>query len=105
MSVFGHLKELRKRLLLALLGISVGAVGGWLLYDPIMDYITGPLLDMEDASTVINFPTIGGGLDLKLQRGGRRGGEKQKTDEQKFSHKGQYSKSHGSCQFIGWATR
>ena len=47
----------------------------------------------------------GGGLDLKLQRGGRRGGEKQKTDEQKFSHKGQYSKSHGSCQFIGWATR
>lgn len=67
MSVFGHLKELRKRLLLALLGISVGAVGGWLLFDPIMDYITGPLLDMEDASTVINFPTIGGGLDLKMR--------------------------------------
>ncbi len=67
MSVAGHLKELRKRLLLALAGITVGAVGGWFLYDPIMDYITAPLLAMEDANTVINFPTIGGGLDLKMR--------------------------------------
>ncbi|MGO1944167.1 MAG: twin-arginine translocase subunit TatC [Ancrocorticia sp.] len=67
MSVAGHLKELRKRLLLALLGIMVGAIGGWALYEQIMDFITGPLLEMEDANTVINFPTIGSGLDLKLR--------------------------------------
>ncbi len=67
MSISGHLKDLRKRVLLSLLGILVGAVGGWFLYEPVMDYITAPLLDIQDANTQINFPTIGAALDLKLR--------------------------------------
>lgn len=67
MSISGHLKELRKRLLLALTGITAGAIGGWFLYDTIMDYLTEPLVAMKDANTVINFPTIGAGLDLKMR--------------------------------------
>ncbi len=67
MSIAGHLKDLRKSVLWSLLGILVGAVGGWFLYDPVMDYITAPLLDIQDANTQINFPTIGAALDLKLR--------------------------------------
>lgn len=67
MSISGHLKDLRKRVLWSLLGILAGAVGGWFLYGPVMDYITAPLLDIQDANTQINFPTIGAALDLKLR--------------------------------------
>lgn len=67
MSILEHLKDLRKHVLWSLLGILVGAVGGWFLYDPVMDYITAPLLAMQDADTQINFPTIGAALDLKLR--------------------------------------
>ena len=67
MSISGHLKDLRKRVLFALLGITVGAVGGWFLYEPVMGYITAPLFDIQDAGTQINFPTIGAALDLKLR--------------------------------------
>ena len=62
-----HLKELRKRILLALVGIIVGAFGGWFVYEPVMAFITGPLKDMADSGTQINFPTIGSALDLKLR--------------------------------------
>ncbi|MFT3944276.1 MAG: twin-arginine translocase subunit TatC [Ancrocorticia sp.] len=67
MSILEHLKDLRKHVLWSLLGILIGAVGGWFLYDPVMDYITAPLLDIQDANTQINFPTIGAALDLKLR--------------------------------------
>ncbi|MFT0848317.1 twin-arginine translocase subunit TatC [Actinomycetaceae bacterium L2_0104] len=67
MSISGHLKDLRKRVFLSLLGITLGAVGGWFLYEPVMDYITAPLMRIQDAGTQINFPTIGAALDLKLR--------------------------------------
>lgn len=67
MSILEHLKDLRKHVLWSLLGIIVGAVGGWFLYDPVMEYITAPLLAMQNADTQINFPTIGAALDLKLR--------------------------------------
>ena len=67
MSISGHLKDLRKRVFLSLLGITLGAVGGWFLYEPVMDYITAPLTRIQDAGTQINFPTIGAALDLKLR--------------------------------------
>lgn len=67
MSVSGHLRDLRRRLVLSLLGITLGAVGGWFLYEPVMAHITAPLMDMQDAGTQINFPTIGAALDLKLR--------------------------------------
>lgn len=67
MSISGHLKDLRKRVFLALLGITLGAVAGWFLYEPVMGYITAPLVQIQDAGTQINFPTIGAALDLKLR--------------------------------------
>ncbi|MCU1655370.1 MAG: Sec-independent protein translocase, TatC subunit [Pseudonocardiales bacterium] len=42
MSVLDHLRELRRRLILAVLFIAVGAVAGWLLYDPVIHFLEHP---------------------------------------------------------------
>ncbi len=67
MSLADHLREFRKRLVLAISGIGVAAIGGWLLYDPIMGFITEPLTSLENANVQLNFQTIGAGFDLHLR--------------------------------------
>lgn len=67
MSVGGHLQELRKRLILALSGIAVGAIAGWFLFDPIMAFIQRPLVDLGDVNVQLNYPTIGAALDLQIR--------------------------------------
>ncbi len=57
-----HLRELRKRLVLALAGIVVGAVGGWFLFDPLYAQMVAPL---EGIGT-LNFPTVGQGFNLRV---------------------------------------
>ncbi|MDR2348747.1 MAG: twin-arginine translocase subunit TatC, partial [Bifidobacteriaceae bacterium] len=47
MGLADHLRELRNRLILALAGIGLGAIGGWFLYDPVVDFISGPLTEIS----------------------------------------------------------
>jgi sec-independent protein translocase protein TatC len=42
MSVLDHLRELRRRLIIAILFIAVGAVVGWVLYDPVLKFLEHP---------------------------------------------------------------
>ncbi len=42
MSVLDHLRELRRRLIIALLFIVAGAVAGWFLYDPVLRFLEHP---------------------------------------------------------------
>lgn len=63
-----HLIELRRRLLWALAGIGVGAVAGWWLAGPIMDFMARPL-----GEEALNFPTVGAALDLRLRLAGACG--------------------------------
>lgn len=42
MSVLDHLRELRRRLILVVLFISLGAVLGWVLYDPVLSFLKHP---------------------------------------------------------------
>ncbi|MDP9807041.1 sec-independent protein translocase protein TatC [Trueperella bonasi] len=67
MPIREHLRELRKRLLLALAGIGIGAIGGWYLYDPAMEFITRPLSNITDQAAILNFDTIGAAFDLKFR--------------------------------------
>lgn len=60
-----HLEEFRKRLILALVAISLGAVAGWFLYDPVMAFIQKPLGTAQGAQ--LNFQTIGAAFDLRLK--------------------------------------
>ncbi|WRS30758.1 twin-arginine translocase subunit TatC [Actinomycetaceae bacterium MB13-C1-2] len=67
MTLSGHLSELRRRLVYALVGIGIGAVGGWFLYEPIMAFIQEPLRNFDAAELQLNFQTIGAAFDLKLR--------------------------------------
>jgi sec-independent protein translocase protein TatC len=42
MPILGHLRELRRRLIVIVLIISAGAVLGWLLYDPLIKFLEQP---------------------------------------------------------------
>nr|WP_216382380.1 twin-arginine translocase subunit TatC [Arcanobacterium phocae] len=66
MGIFAHIRELRKRLLLALLGIVIGTVPGWYLYEPVMRFIQEPVRQSQNAELALNFQTIGAAFDLKL---------------------------------------
>lgn len=45
MSLVDHLEELRDRLIRSLIAIGVGAIGGWLLYDRVLDLLLAPYCD------------------------------------------------------------
>ncbi|HET8598943.1 MAG TPA: twin-arginine translocase subunit TatC [Segeticoccus sp.] len=49
MSLADHLRELRKRVVIAAIGILLGAVAGWLLYDPLIHKLTAPLAAVRHA--------------------------------------------------------
>lgn len=66
MGVRSHLRELRKRLLLIVVGVSAGTVGGWFLYDPVMAYLQKPLRDLTGRDPQLNFQTIGAAFDLRV---------------------------------------
>lgn len=66
MGILAHIREARKRLIYSLLGVGVGAIAGWNLYDPVMEFIQRPLLE-SGTNAVLNFPTVGSAFDLKLR--------------------------------------
>ena len=70
MSLGGHLKELRKRFFWVALFVLAGSVAGWFLFDPVFNALQAPILAAAKDSHVnatVNFGTIGGAFDLRLQ--------------------------------------
>lgn len=45
MTVMEHLEELRSRLFVSLIAVAIGAIGGWFLFEPVMDALRGPFCD------------------------------------------------------------
>ena len=65
-----HLLELRRRLFLAALGLVVGAVVGWFLYDPVLDLLQQPLRDVaqeRDSVVALNFAGVATSFDMKIK--------------------------------------
>ncbi|MDR2566413.1 MAG: twin-arginine translocase subunit TatC [Bifidobacteriaceae bacterium] len=67
MRVAAHFRELRKRLVLALVGVGLASVAGWFLYEPAVAFISEPLVQIDDTNAQLNFQTISAALDLKLK--------------------------------------
>lgn len=66
----GHLIELRKRLAWSALFILAGAVGGWFLFDPVFALLQQPIINLakeENLNASVNFGTVMGALDLRIQ--------------------------------------
>lgn len=65
-----HLRELRKRVVRAALGLITGAVVGWFLYDPVVEALAAPLYAVaQDRGTTVslNFQSVVAPFDLKLK--------------------------------------
>jgi sec-independent protein translocase protein TatC len=65
-----HLLELRKRLFLAACGLAVGAVAGWLLYQPLLQVLRRPLDQAASAQgkqIALNFTALGSPLDVQIK--------------------------------------
>lgn len=65
-----HLRELRRRIMLIALGLLVGGVLGWVLYDPVFALLQQPVLDVaESRSTTValNFQGVATSFDMQVK--------------------------------------
>ena len=64
-----HVRELRNRIMLATLGILVGAVASWFAYPWLFDVLSEPLVELADergALIALNFAGVATPLDLQV---------------------------------------
>ncbi|WP_169167007.1 twin-arginine translocase subunit TatC [Cellulomonas taurus] len=65
-----HLLELRKRLFLAAIGLALGGVAGWFLYQPVFELLQQPLLDAaadRGGNVSVNFAGLATAFDMQLK--------------------------------------
>jgi sec-independent protein translocase protein TatC len=64
-----HLRELRRRLVISVVAISVAAAVAWFLYEPLFDAVQQPLADASRRGhqAVLNFNKIGGAFNFKIK--------------------------------------
>ncbi len=70
MPLMGHFKELRNRMIVALIALLIGAAVGWFLYDPVIVLLKRPLDDVAESqgrTAELNFAGIASPFDLKLK--------------------------------------
>lgn len=64
-----HLKEFRRRFLLAAVGILAATVAGWFLYDLVFPALKAPFdaLDDQGRTADLNFPALASSLDTRMR--------------------------------------
>jgi sec-independent protein translocase protein TatC len=72
MSLAQHLLELRRRLVIAILGLVVGMVVAFVITDPVIHLITEPIRQIAEESgdadkVALMFTTVTSGFDLRLR--------------------------------------
>ena len=71
MTLAGHLIELRKRLMFAAIALIVGMVVAFLITDPIIHWITGPIREIAekrgDNFSALNFGTVTSAFDMRMR--------------------------------------
>ena len=68
MPLRAHLPELRHRAFLAALGVTLAAVAGWFLYDPVINALQSPLVRLADDGLIaLNFSGVATSFDVKLK--------------------------------------
>jgi sec-independent protein translocase protein TatC len=70
MALWDHLKELKNRLIKSGIGLLVGAVGGWIVYNPLLTALKEPVDRISQQTggvSSVNFSNIGSAFDFQLQ--------------------------------------
>jgi sec-independent protein translocase protein TatC len=70
MALLDHLRELKNRLIKSAIGILLGAVAGWFLYEPVVNSLSDPLVKIAQETkrtAVLNFASVADPFDFKLR--------------------------------------
>jgi sec-independent protein translocase protein TatC len=70
MPLRAHLRELRRRIALIAVGLAVGMIAGWLLYNRVFEALTKPLRDVAATRhdiVSLNFSGLAASLDMQIQ--------------------------------------
>jgi sec-independent protein translocase protein TatC len=71
MSLGQHLLELRKRLIIAAIALIIGMVVAFIITDPIIHWITGPIREIAerrgDDFSALNFTTVTAAFDMRMR--------------------------------------
>ncbi|MEN2745116.1 twin-arginine translocase subunit TatC [Sinomonas halotolerans] len=70
MPLLEHLRELKNRLIKSAIGIVLGAIAGWFLYDPVLEALQEPVRQISEhtgGTASVNFGSIASPFDFKLQ--------------------------------------
>lgn len=71
MSLAQHLRELRKRLMIAAAGLVIGMVIAFIISGPVIDLLSLPIAQIAahngDQYTALNFNTVTSGFDLRMR--------------------------------------
>jgi len=69
MRLVEHMRELRRRVLLAITGLAVMAVPAWFLYGPVFDALQAPIEAIDDSglTAALNFTTPAAAFDMRIR--------------------------------------
>lgn len=69
MPLWEHFREARRRTFLAALGIAVGAILGWVMYDVVFTALQAPIEAVNDAgrTAALNFEGVATSFDIRLR--------------------------------------
>lgn len=70
MSLRSHLRELRRRVLLCLIGLGIGSVAGWIAYSPVFDALQRPLVRLaaeRGGLVAVNFSGVATSFDMRIK--------------------------------------
>jgi sec-independent protein translocase protein TatC len=70
LTLAGHLRELRNRLLWSAGFILLGAIGGWFLFEPVFSILQQPIDQVardRNTTAVVNFSGVASAFDLRIQ--------------------------------------
>jgi sec-independent protein translocase protein TatC len=70
MALLDHLRELRNRLFKAAIGVIVGTVVGFIVYQPLLEALIKPIKDLnekEGRAATLNFDGVASSFDLMVQ--------------------------------------
>jgi len=68
MPVAAHLDEATRRALRAAIALAICALAGWFLYEPVMDLVRAPIVQIAaERNASLNFDSVTGAFDLRLR--------------------------------------
>jgi sec-independent protein translocase protein TatC len=65
-----HFRELRRRLIISVVAIALGAVAGWFLYDPVWKALQQPMLEIaaeRGVTAQVNFQSLTSAFNLQVK--------------------------------------